>query len=285
MSYKISIITVNFNNKVGLQKTIASVLSQTFKNFEFIIVDGASTDGSKALLADGNLETTKWISEPDNGIYHAMNKGIKMSKGDYLLFLNSGDALINDEVLHMLDQKIDSTYDIYYGDIIFDQAEKTTKIIFPERLTFGFFFRDNLSHQATFIKRSLFNKYFYYNEKFKIVSDWEFLIYVICKENVSYKHLNLITTLYDGNGISSKSNNYKTVYDERATSLAQHFPAFVKDYENISKLETRRMKQILRIQKSSIAWGMLKVFVKMIFFFLPKQKSTPEKDTIQRIPL
>ncbi len=88
---KLSIITVNLNNKDGLQKTIDSVISQTFKDFEWIVIDGGSTDGSKELIEKYSDYISYWVSEPDKGIYNAMNKGIKVAKGDYLEFLNSGD--------------------------------------------------------------------------------------------------------------------------------------------------------------------------------------------------
>jgi glycosyltransferase involved in cell wall biosynthesis len=94
----LSIITINYNNLSGLEKTIQSVLNQTLKNFEFIIIDGGSTDGSKEYNQEKNEFIDCWVSESDNGIYHAMNKGIKMAKGEYCLFLNSGDYLVDSEV-------------------------------------------------------------------------------------------------------------------------------------------------------------------------------------------
>ena len=190
MSYKISIITVNFNNKVGLQKTIASVLSQTFKNFEFIIVDGASTDGSKALLADGNLETTKWISEPDNGIYHAMNKGIRVARGEYCLFLNSGDWLVESDTLKNLFSGAPSA-DIVSGDIYFYDNEKNEikwHVPSPDQMTAATLFLGSLPHQATLIRRRLFDQIGLYKEHLKIVSDWLFFIEALLIHDCTYQH-------------------------------------------------------------------------------------------------
>ena len=271
MSDKISIITVNFNNKAGLQKTISSVINQVFKPIEFILIDGDSTDGSKELLQDNQNHFTYWTSEPDHGIYHAMNKGIKIATGDYLLFLNSGDCLADEQVLEKISRKIDGTYDIYYGDIIFERIKKSTKVIFPEKLTFNFFVTDNLSHQATFIKKMLFDKFFYYNENFKIASDWEFMIYAICKRNVSYQHLDLLVTVYDGTGLSSNSDNYKMLYEERSISMNKYFPAFITDYEQLSELENKRIKQVLELKKHPLAWKILKACIKAIFLFRPKK--------------
>lgn len=273
MSDKISIITVNYNNKAGLQKTIDSVTAQIFKDIEFIIIDGNSTDGSKELLLEHQDHFTYWVSEPDHGIYHAMNKGISIAKGDYLLFLNSGDCLADEQVLNKLAPQINGTYDIYYGDIIFERTKNRRKVIFPEKLSFNFFVTDNLSHQATFIKRTLFDKFFYYNEHFRIASDWEFMIYAICKRNASYQHLNLLVTIYDGTGLSSDAANYKTLYEERSISMNKYFPLFVTDYEQLSVLENKRIKQVLAIRKRPLPWKILKVFIKAIYFFLPKNRS------------
>lgn len=271
MAKKISIITINYNNKAGLQKTIDSVFSQTSKDYEFILIDGDSNDGSKELLQQHQDKFTYWVSERDKGIYHAMNKGIRAAKGDYLLFLNSGDYLAEDTMLEKIEAQIDGRYDIYYGDIIFDEINNRRKIVFPEILTFDFFFRDNLSHQSSFIKRELFDQIFYYNEDFKIVSDWEFLIYAICKHNASYKHMDLLTTIYDGSGYSSNPNNYRTVYAERGISLKKHFPTFITDYEQISQLKQRRIQQVLTIKKNPFAWKVLKFFIKIVWLITPKK--------------
>ena len=96
---KLSIITINYNNLAGLQKTIESVVSQTFRDFEWIVIDGGSVDGSRELIERYANSFSYWVSEPDKGIYNAMNKGIVVAKGDYLLFLNSGDWLCDEMAL------------------------------------------------------------------------------------------------------------------------------------------------------------------------------------------
>lgn len=272
MINKFSIITVNFNDKQGLQKTIESVIIQGFKDFEFIIVDGNSSDGSKEILEEYANRITKFVSESDKGIYHAMNKGINMATGEYVLFLNSGDSLIDTDVLQKLDNEINGNIDLYYGDILFQESTRTRMITSPEKLSFDFFFTENLPHQASFIRRELFSKIFYYNEGFRIVSDWEFLIYSVCKANISYKHLPILVSLYDGTGISSDSNNYKMMYAERAIVIDKYFPAFKDDYAKISLLKQRRVKQFLHIKEHPFAWEILKLFMKIIILFIPKNK-------------
>ena len=102
---KYSIITVNYNNKDGLRKTIESVIHQTFRDFEFIVIDGGSTDGSAEVLKEYDAQIDYWVSEPDNGVYYAMNKGTRQAHGDYLNFMNSGDCLYDEKVLEHLSAK------------------------------------------------------------------------------------------------------------------------------------------------------------------------------------
>jgi glycosyltransferase involved in cell wall biosynthesis len=272
MINKFSIITVNYNDKQGLQKTIESVIIQDFKDYEFIIIDGDSTDGSREVIKKHGNAITKFISEPDKGIYNAMNKGIKMATGSYLLFLNSGDAFIDSKVLHNFSREMDGNADLYYGDILFQERTKDRKISSPNKLSFDFFFTTNLPHQASFIRRELFDEIFYYNEEFKIVSDWEFLIYAVCRANISYKHIPILVSLYDGTGISSDPNNYKMMYEERDIVINKHFPAFKDDYTKISLMKQRRVKQFLIIKEHPFAWEILKVFMKIIILFIPTDK-------------
>lgn len=270
---KISIITVNYNDKIGLQKTIDSVITQTWKEFEFIVIDGNSNDGSKEIIANHEKDFTYSVSEADRGIYHAMNKGIKVAKGEYLLFLNSADILKEENTLRNLIGHLESGKQIYYGDVIYQETNKQRERMFPDELSFLFFIETSLSHQATFIKRELFDSIFLYNEDYKIVSDWEFFVYAICKANVSYERIPQFVTIYDTTGVSSREDNHPLMYAERDLSLNQHFPAFVKDYENVAALGSKRAKQFLWIRQHNIAWKILKGFLSLTLVFLPTQKN------------
>ena len=112
MTPLISIITVNFNDKIGLERTLESVFSQNFRNFEYLVIDGGSNDGSKELLEKNSEKINYWVSEPDKGIYNAMNKGISVAKGEYLIFLNSGDHFKNENSLEIAQKYLDK--DITY---------------------------------------------------------------------------------------------------------------------------------------------------------------------------
>lgn len=252
----ISIITINFNNAIGLRKTIESVVSQSFKNFEYIVIDGNSTDGSKDVLSKFKDKITYSISEPDSGVYIAMNKGVKIAKRDYLLFLNSGDVLVDSEVLVKIVTELKSGLDIYYGNLIFkDKVEKLT--VYPDKLSFHFFYEKSLPHPASFIKRDLFDTISYYNEDLKIVSDWEFFIKAICKYNASYKHINETISIFETDGMSSLKENRKIIKEERSFVINKHFPMFIDDLKKTIEFQKiynlNRVQMLLKLENSKMA--------------------------------
>lgn len=252
----ISIITINYNNLEGLKRTVESVVTQTWQEFEYIIIDGGSTDGSAAYIESQSKNIDYWLSEPDSGIYNAMNKGIKVAKGEYLLFLNSGDTFYNSKVFENVALQISNEYGIYYGDVqrIFKNDYKIIKS-YDETLTFSFFIDSAIAHQSAFIKKRLFSEIFYYSEDYKILADWEFLICAICKHNIPYKHLGLIISNYDMNGISSQPQNKLIMKEEREKCYKKHFPLFSEDYLELMNsrliLNSDRMKLFMKIEENA----------------------------------
>lgn len=237
----ISIITINYNDLSGLDLAVKSVSSQKNATVEHIIIDGGSTDGSVAYIQENKHLFSYCISEKDNGVYHAMNKGIQAAKGDYLFFLNAGDRFLNDAILQDFEIAAATKKDIYYGDVqLIDIDGKDTFLATPKDLSFEFFFRRTIPHQAAFIKTSLFKKIGYYNESLKIVSDWEFFILAICKHNVTYKHINKTIAYFDTTGLSNDPKNRSLYKAERIQVLEKHFPSFIRDYK-----ELRDQKSIL----------------------------------------
>lgn len=213
----LSIITVNFNNNIGLKKTLESIKQQSYTNYEHIIIDAGSTDGSKATIENYKKETphlTYWVSEPDKGIYDGMNKGIKQAKGEYLYFLNSGDYLQKD-ILSQI--PFDGTQYIY-GDMLLIEEKGKRERIAPDYPTVQFFFYDSLSHQSCFIHRSLFANRIY-DIHYKIISDWAHSVQSIIMEKCSYRHLPFIISQCDGTGISS---TYINVQSERIKWLKEN---------------------------------------------------------------
>lgn len=233
----VSIITVNYNNLEGLKKTIESVRSQTYKTFEHIVVDGGSNDGSAEYIQANYEFFDYWLSEPDSGVYQAMNKGIKKAKGEYLLFLNSGDHFYKAEVLEENYQYI-TNYDIIYFDLQVIDTKKTFIKKYPNILSFSYFVKDTLPHPATFIKKELFNLVGLYKEDFKIVSDWKFFMDSICKFNVTYKYVTKIASVFYLDGISSKPENRSIIFKEKQNVLKSEYPLFINDIEDVIKLKT-----------------------------------------------
>ena len=250
---KFSIITVNYNDVSGLQKTVESVVTQTHTNFEYIVIDGASQDGSAAYIEKNQHFFAHWISEKDKGVYEAMNKGLRWAKGEYVLFLNSGDFFINESVLEKVARKVDDSKAIYYGNLVFRSAKKEFIRTYPKQLEFSYFLKRSLPHPGTFIRRTLFDALFYYSEDYKIISDWEFFIYAICKANVSYQHLEETISVFNLQGMSNNPKNKALIEAEKAKVYQRYFQKeyreavthFAANNEKKTKKATG-LKQLLR---------------------------------------
>lgn len=271
---KLTIITINFNNKVGLIKTFESIQNQTWKDFEYIVVDGGSTDGSLEIIKN-NPQVTKWISEKDNGVYHAMNKGILMTNGLYINFMNSGDFYYDTTVLERIQHNFSGNISVLYGNsVYFNEAKKTRHNEIPfENLTFSFLYSSGINHQASFIKTELFSKYFLYNEDYKICSDWEFFIRIFFSYNESYLHLKEYICYYDFSGISADPKNLHLYNSEREMTFKKYFSFFIEVHHLLEEINNKRVKNILYIKKHKRAWAILKTLAKLLLLFLPKQKN------------
>lgn len=231
---KISIITINYNDVEGLKRTYKSVKDQSFKDYEFIMIDGGSTDGSKEFIEEIQGDLSYWVSEPDNGVFHAMNKGIKASAGKYLYFLNSGDELFASDVLETVSSQFTDDVRIYYGDVQRIYTDGTTRIKkYPDELSFEFFYDSAIAHQTSFVERTVFEEVFYFNEDYKLFGDWAFFTCAICWYNISYKHLGIVVAKYDMDGISSQPENQKKYRFERVEIYEKYFPLIYKDYEKM----------------------------------------------------
>ncbi len=250
----ISIITINFNNLVGLKKTMTSVLGQTWTGFEYIVIDGGSTDGSAAYIESQKDRIDYWVSEPDSGIYNAMNKGIKVATGEYLLFLNSGDALFSNEILHQ-NYKFLTLYDIIYFNLNVVDEKKTFIKKYPDQLLFSYFVNDTLPHPATFIRKTIFNKIGLYDESLKIVSDWKFFIQSICKFNYTYKRIDATLATFYLDGLSSEPSNGIIILAEKQKVLKSDFQAYLEENKLLFELkktvanlrESKKIKLLLKL--------------------------------------
>lgn len=228
---KLSIITVNLNNAKGLLKTVGSVVSQTWQEFEYIIIDGASSDNSTLVIKQFSENIDYWISEPDHGVYQAMNKGIRKATGEYLLFLNSGDFLVDADVLLKV-----FSYP-YTGDILCAKCNMSDKgeIVWtsnpPEVYRLSHFYEATIAHQSTFIKRSLFEEYGLYREDLQLKSDMEFWIRTIILGKATTQKIDLIISDYNLEGMSSDKKNLKLSESESEIIYSElNLKNIVSDY-------------------------------------------------------
>lgn len=248
--FKISIITVNLNNIVGLEKTIASVLEQTYKNFELVIIDGGSSDGSISVIEKYKEQLSFSLSEPDTGVYNAMNKGIKNASGEYLLFLNSGDYFINENILENVSKEIDGT-DLIYGNIkLVEPGGKSWTGVYPDKLSFDHFVTGSLPHPASFIKKSLFEKEGLYDENLKICADWKFFLNAVIKHGATYKRINTTIAVFYLDGLSSGKDSELIIAQEKDQVILANYPAQLSSFLNIrnESLQPRKQTVLDRIK-------------------------------------
>lgn len=228
MNKKLSIITINFNNFFGLQKTVESVTSQTSQEFEYLVIDGGSTDGSIAYLESQTDKITYWVSEPDKGVYNAMNKGIAKATGEYLLFLNSGDHFIDSFSLQKIQKQLVNE-DVIYFDINVVANGDCYVLENPAVLSFSYLHNNLPCHQCMFIHQSVFERVGYYDESLKIVADWKLLLQAILKHNVTYRKVDAVFSTFYKDGISSLPENQSIIKAERTQVLQTEFPILMND--------------------------------------------------------
>ena len=250
---RLSIITINRNNATGLEKTMKSVASQAFKGFEYIVIDGASTDGSVEVIKklEPDFAHLKWVSEPDSGIYNAMNKGIRMASGDYVQILNSADALAAPDVTERMLAALEKADcpSIFYGNMVkcFPDGRKLVDKSFAGReITMLDMYTGTLNHDPAYISRDLFEKYGYYDESLKIVSDWKWYLQAIILGGEKPQYVDMDVTLFDMTGISEDAKSKAVIREERAKVLEAMVPStFLHDYQHYAK-DIHLMRRIHR---------------------------------------
>ncbi len=250
---KLSIITINYNNAEGLRKTMESVLAQTYTEIEYIIVDGASTDGSVDVIRElATRPTIKWVSEKDKGIYNAMNKGIRMATGEYIEILNSGDILFDANVTQRMIEHLDqinsqneNPIGILYGNMIKVNAQG--KVVGKSGYTeysLRQFYSSTLNHDCAYIRRDLFEEYGLYDEQLKIVSDWKWYLQAIGLGKVKPEYVDIDVTIFDDGGISETNLTLRNA--ERRKVLEEVLPpAVLWDYDTHA-FEMEQMKRLRR---------------------------------------
>ncbi len=263
---KLSIITVNLNNKDGLQKTINSIVSQTYKNFEWIVIDGGSTDGSKELIEANQNHITFWVSEKDNGIYEAMNKGIMVAKGDYLLFINSGDYLCsNDVVEKIVNDENFGKYDIMTGHTYLSKNDKIQEEVkAPKYVSIKLFIKRSICHPSSIIRASHLKKNGGYKTNYRIISDYIFFYEDLIIRNASYKTFNFGISVFDLSGISS--TNTELNIKERNEFLHNKIPPEIwNDYMKMMQGNTRLERILCRYKEESLFYKWITLLATISF--------------------
>jgi glycosyltransferase involved in cell wall biosynthesis len=223
---KISIITVCYNSESTIEKTFQSVKNQKYKDIEYIVVDGQSTDGTLSLIKKYNNVISKFVSESDKGLYDAMNKGIKMATGELIGILNSDDIFYNDNVIedvvkyHKSNNLDASVSDVVYTDVNGKIVRNySAKKWLPEKLKIGFM----PPHAGIFIKKKIFQKFGNYQLDFVIGADYELITRFFLSNNISWNYLNITTTSMLVGGISSSGiSSYKLISKEIKKALTRN---------------------------------------------------------------
>lgn len=274
---KLSIISINKDNCQGLQRTIDSVLSQTWHGFEWIVIDGDSTDGSKELLELYDNKIDFWCSEPDKGIYNAMNKGVAHANGDYLLFLNSGDSLADKDVVGMLCTQ-EWKSDVISGQVIRMDNGRPLRTYDEDVLMQ--LYTDTLNHQGSLIRRDLLVKR-PYDEGLRIVSDWKFGLETILYDNATVEYTDIVVAVQDVTGISFTETESKNRERQECLNIIlppplhktlENYKRMRIDYRQLRKTpEVRRltfMKQRTPWLFKMVHWE-LAVIDRILKLFLP----------------
>lgn len=272
---KLSVITVNYNHRDGLEKTILSVIGQKeFDDYEYIIIDGGSTDGSRQVIEKYASHIDYWISETDDGVYNAMNKGIKVAKGDYCIFMNSGDKFYSDNTLMKAAAFLNNGADILIGKTFSNGCLKNAPSDNLTGLTL-FWLPNGLSvcHQSTFT-RTVLLKDSPYDVSYKIAADRAFLFEQLIMKNKSYQAIDVIICEYENNGLSAQ--NWNMMKEEKERFLTTLLPNRIyQDYMSINYATLMQNSELFSLlSKYSYSKTDLSITVRILklIYWLKEQK-------------
>ena len=232
MDFILSVITICRNAKKMLEMTAESLICQNTINYQWIVIDGNSVDGTQSIIHKYEKNCDLFISEPDDGIYDAMNKGLSYAKGEYVLFLNAGDTLYNSKTLSSINFFINS--DLIVGDLYFCQKKENNKS--PIKLPQNYLLNKMLPHQATFFRRDIFDKYGYFDTSYRIAGDYEMFSRLIQKYKVSYAHVPDIIANFDETGISSNDKFRNLRKKENHRIRWKYFPSYRYSFKSMRQM-------------------------------------------------
>ncbi len=256
---KFSIITVCKDSHGTVENTILSVLGQSYNNYEYIIIDGASKDSTLDIINKYRDKITKIISEPDKGLYDAMNKGIKNSCGDYFFFLNSDDRFLDENVLQKVIRKAENNKkELLYGDQVFINSDsKEVSIRKHNKLNKVYLIKNTPCQPATFYRNDVFDKYGDFDINFKIVSDHEWFLRAFLKHNISCYYLNFPVTEFNSGGLSTSIKREKELNSERERMFRKYF----------SDSERKRLEFLSKYLRCFTTFAVIKNILNQFFRF------------------
>lgn len=231
---KYSIITVCFNEASNIRRTCESIRSQTVNDFEWIVIDGGSTDETLNILGEYQDQISYLVSEPDDGIYYAMNKGIMKATGEYLLFLNGGDCFASEQVLELV--KRAPRKDILYGDLILvgNDGKRKTKT-FPDILKDNYLMSEWMPHPSSFFCKRLFERYGLYDDSFRIAADYEYFVRVLFQKKATSYHLNAPLAEFRMDGISCQAKSQELLKKERHLIRKRYFSTYRRSFKSFRR--------------------------------------------------
>lgn len=219
----ITIVTVVFNGNLSLEKTILSIINQCYSNVEYIIIDGGSNDSTVDIIKKYEFALDYWISEPDKGIYDAMNKGVGLASGSYILFLGSDDKLASDKTLSKVSKLlVEENPVVLFGSVIYDHDNISGKVgeIVKSKFNWNILLHNTVHHQSCFYHKTLFSKW-KYDSSLKLIADYE-LNLITFKKALNVKPVNLIISVCGANGASQNKNNFSTFIRETNMIRKKH---------------------------------------------------------------
>jgi len=228
MKSKFSIITICYNEESGIRRTCDSIVGQTLSDCQWIVIDGGSSDKTLEILSEYESSIDVLVSESDAGIYDAMNKGIERASGEYLIFMNGGDAFASDQALAWV--AASPQKDLIYGDIFFDKVggELAT---YPDIMSAGYLLKKMVPHQGTFYRRSLFEKFGKYDTSYRIAADYDLYVRLLEVGKVDSFHLNKPLAVFDLNGISNNSDYRSVRKQENHLVRMKYFPQYRRSFK------------------------------------------------------
>ena len=266
MTRKYSIIVVTFNNADGLQRTLKSIRQLDYANKEVIVIDGGSKDKSLSIIAENQDIITYSVSEKDKGIYNAMNKGIKLVKGDYVVFMNAGDCFAHEQVLSLVND--------FNGDIILGGATYGGQVrMVKETMTLYDILSIGINHQAVYYRRETLQKY-EFDESYQIIADFKSVVEPLAKDKATISCITKILAICEGDGVSQQ--RWRDTLTERQRMIKEVIDPFYRnDYQKFANISNDILDDFITLSRFRSLFPLLKLIARVARFLKAKFKHIP----------